>query len=891
VYVDPTSGTGTTSVTFNGVNAGQDTFSAAATIAGTPYTSNSAYVAWQATNGVVSLLSSLDIYGYQPANQGVIYWSGTSGVLYGSRIGVNSVIANQVWNNIPITGVYTDDGNVGEYTHVPIKLNDVKSDGTALTAVGSTLGWGPGTGHGNGSFVSFFVGSLVVSQAGTQTFYFLVDDTWAFYVGNSATKVQGTYSAGGSPAIPTTASTAVAGTSISGVGSWPIMGVRNTPGSNYTSNITNYCYVNFPSPGIYPFLAWWVNGIAYSNDNTDYFQMTYAAGSAAIPGSAGVGIAYGSVIKPVAAQAAPSPTTPAGNLQLALAQSATQIQGGSITINVTVQNIVYATQQYIPIFEGTTGKLFIYNDPSKVFIFQTYNGSTPDLTAAASNVFALAGNNTNWNGLVNIVYNDSGDGSFSLKYGGTAFPAGIAANTNLTVYAKDIAWYGSVAKSFDLYEPSTSLASNRVVLSGGGAVYTEYEVDWFTNPSSVSPSWTTVTADGGQHAITLTLSEPIPPNQFGANNTGNTVVFNATATGGVTVLNPAQAIDPTTGNLTGWTATLSVPSSTVNGSFNLNVTVTGTLTYLSGTVFVTGGVTYISSQTIPISTIGANYIAPVGVSCTLSTVTNPLPSSGETITGTAYTFDGNPLTMTFQYKEVSSGTVVSIGAGVLSNSYTGTVSGKTAYYKTYTFSPWAPPNDAIASPDNVIYVGFTTKDTVSTLSTQYFPTTTYNLVPLVVGGGGHGGCPAVEMWLDEWHQVGDVVDGMTLNALAGETPEYLTQAIAREPRQVQWHEFNEQPCYHFVAENGAEVIVSGSTPVPTREFIADENMKGYASDVHVGMHVITEVGGRVEWSRLVEAAPVGMRRVCRLYCGGRNFAAGVKPGKYIYTHNIQPNPK
>jgi hypothetical protein len=134
-------------------------------------------------------------------------------------------------------------------------------------------------------------------------------------------------------------------------------------------------------------------------------------------------------------------------------------------------------------------------------------------------------------------------------------------------------------------------------------------------------------------------------------------------------------------------------------------------------------------------------------------------------------------------------------------------------------------------------------------------------------------------------------DGMELITLVGETQNLL--GTGTEKRQIEWHSFSVEICYRLVAENGAEIVVSGSTPVLTREAlealesgIPAGELPALASQIRAGMHVITDIGDGLEWSRLSETALEGMRQVARLYCGGRNFAAGMSPGKYIFTHNF-----
>lgn len=721
INVDVTTGTGSTYFTYTGSNGGQDTIVATATIAGKSYTSNSAFVGWQPTNGAVSLLNNLTIVGCQKPSDSDSGWTGITGVLFGTHTNQNTVVVNQVGTNGavggvgPIVGIVTDDGNSGQYKHKPPMIDSVKSDGTALTPLGTSLGWGQGAAAGtDGGFTTFFSGSFVVSQAGTETFYFLVDDAYAFYMGGGTSVASGgaTQSYGGSPAVPTTASLAANLTGLVNIGAWPLLSVRNTSAAEIQTS--NYAFINFPAPGIYPFLCWWSN----NNDAQTFFNMTYAAGTGALPPTSGNGVS-GGVIKPVSPQPTPPTTTlNAHGLGLSLSQSNLQIQGQTMQVFVQITGVVYTSKQFIPVLENTSGKLFLYNNTNQ-FNFQTYNGMSVNKTAAAASVFSLSGDNTAWNGLLNVQYNNASDSNFSLVYGGANFPSGIAPTTQLTVQADDIAWFNSVNNSFDLFTPTSS---------GGGAIKFSIEVDWMVKPKTLSVSPSSIVASGtGPHIFTVTLDNPMPPSQFGANSiTANQVIYNATATGGVSVLGTEQNFNAA-GSLTGWNVTCHVPTSAANGTFNLNSVITGVLTYLNGTVFTTNSVAYLST-TNAITTTGGDYVAPVGISATLSAVTTPLPAT-ETITGIAYTLDNNPLTMTFQYKSVSSGTTVPIGVGTLVTSLTGTLGGKTVYYKTYSIT-WTVPNGDIAAPNNVVYVGFSVKDTVSALTTQYFPITEYTLTAL-----------------------------------------------------------------------------------------------------------------------------------------------------------------
>lgn len=197
-----------------------------------------------------------------------------------------------------------------------------------------------------------------------------------------------------------------------------------------------------------------------------------------------------------------------------------------------------------------------------------------------------------------------------------------------------------------------------------------------------------------------------------------------------------------------------------------------------------------------------------------------------------------------------------------------------------------------------IHFGYIATDALSNLSLTYFSSTASVNDNTTGGGGGGGGCPAADMWVDDYRQVALVMKGQTVQTLIHDPENYVgfsrIPSSEVESRAVEWTDTKLAHCYHLIAENGAEVIISHDTPVPTREsaiaFQEGHPVKELpimARDITAGMNVITDIGNGPEWALLTSVKHVGEHPVCRLYCGGRNFAAGVHPGRYIYTHNLQ----
>src|SRR5208337_3956265 len=227
------------------------------------------------------------------------------------------------------------------------------------------------------------------------------------------------------------------------------------------------------------------------------------------------------------------------------------------------------------------------------------------------------------------------------------------------------------------------------------------------------------------------------------------------------------------GFLQGWSTTITPPVSSTNGSITLSMTVTGTLTYLSGTSFVTNTVTYISGPVATINTLGG-FVPPVGVSLSTSPASTTLSSTAATtVIATEYTYD-NPSSCTVQFFQVylDSSTRANIGSptSAPTSQITTTVGGKTVYQKTYQISYTFPVVTTSSSTSGNINLGFIVTDNTTGLSTTYQSTTTYfEAINLISGGGGGGGgCPAVDMFVDDTHQVCDVIPGFEVDALRGE---------------------------------------------------------------------------------------------------------------------------
>lgn len=871
VAIDQTTGAGSASFVLTGTVGGADSIVASmASLNGTNYSSNVADVNWQPINGPVAV-GPVTLNVFAPNGPDAkIYTGNLSSHLEGPYTG-NSLVIDEVVNGFPITGFVSSDGNSGAYKHVPTIWQQQNSAGAFTSNI--TIN--------NKSAQINIRGYFVIPAAGTYTFLTYCDDSWVCWLGKSLggaipTRVGGSYSQGGS-ASPQMASAI-------------FMGQRLTEAQTF-QNLECWS-ANFPQPGVYPFEY----GFGNTSDQT-YFEVTYsknAISSFNSISSFGYGITYGGSgggysffnagvnIPPVASIFLTPPNSSAPGANLALSPSGgisnQLIQGQQITLTLNISGVHYNTKPYIPLLEGHVGKVNIYNDPTNpTFTFPTYNGQAVDKTAAAAAIFSLSGDNNSWQGRLASQFDGT---NFNLNYNGSAFDSHVG-TTQLTIAADDIAWYQSTGKTFDLFKYTTQ---------GGGKAVT-IEIDYLVSPTIASVTPTSIPADGGSHVITFNLTRPLPPLQ---NQTSFGVTFSGqqpSSIGAVALVTDGQ------GWVTGFNLTVTAPLLSSSASATPNVTAQGIITYLNGTSFVTGNVVYLNS-------VAAQGITWTAFSAPAPThyawLANPAPVSGTdshlsptalTLTATFYSRANNIASAQFYKQNKTTSVRTAIGAVINpTNKRTATIGGSTAYLADFVLTTTFAAVDA--SPGDLL--GYIGKDSDNQTVT-FFDTATYINLGSGGGGGGGGGCPALEMFVDEWHRVSDVFVGMGVETLVGEYQNYpLNDAVETEPRNVKAFDFSTEFCYQLTAENGAEIVISASTPVPTRESI--ERLKAgedplivpqLVCQIKTGMHVVTEVDDQVSWSKLTEVFPVGMRRVAKIDCGGRNFAAGSKPGKYIYTHNLQ----
>lgn len=225
-------------------------------------------VLWGTFNANSILLSPVNVSCYVGGQN----YSG-AGAPIGTTFTSTSLIVNQIYNDWPIKG-YEGDTLQGWAISPPQAIQQ--------DAAGNYTGTIAFPGKGNQTDTNFR-GTLMVETAGVYTFYFRVDDSWVFWLGNGASLVKSGINTGNG------ASASIASiASKSGLGA-PLAGRLNR---GLTIEATDYVVVNLPAPGTYPFEIGWGN-----DSGNLYFECTCAAGN--VPTQlAADGSTWGSTILP-----------------------------------------------------------------------------------------------------------------------------------------------------------------------------------------------------------------------------------------------------------------------------------------------------------------------------------------------------------------------------------------------------------------------------------------------------------------------------------------------------------------------------------------------------------------------------------------------------------------
>ena len=550
---------------------------------------------------------------------------------------VNSLMFN-TWPESIIPGDPTTSANQSQ----PIINNALSNSGTWAGDV-------PISGA-SGNIDMVFTGVFVVRDAGTLPFMGLVNAAFVLAV-PGATVASGPTYFGGTNTTPLRGYTAQIG-----------YNGPSRPWNGGEYQTINFS-LNFPAPGIYPFEICFTGG-QYHEKQFDLL------------------VNGGAMIPPVSmVTAPPSPAAGTGVLQLTPPTVGPAVINGTQTINLAVAGLTYKTKPYIGLLEGVAGDVFLFNDPTaNTFTLPTINGTAVDPAAAAASIFTLTGDNGSWKGRLAVQYASS---AFSLHYNGNSFDPNVAA-TQLTLTEEDVAWYNGTNKTFDLFVPN----------SAGGGVSAEIEIDYFIMPIVASIVPGAVAADGANHVFALTFTKPIPPFQVAQG-----INFNLTGNSGLTVVSTVPVLD-VNGWMTGATITATAQESVGSLSASFTLTLTGQLTYLNGSAFTTGTVTYINAQNFAVTLNG------LGASATSSPV----------IYAWSVQSDGNP--------------AASYGLGA-STVLTATVRSLLNNFSTGSFSRIIPSGSAYVvstvAASNVRQVnGFWLADFVTTINTS---TPTYTVYP------------------------------------------------------------------------------------------------------------------------------------------------------------------
>lgn len=145
-------------------------------------------------------------------------------------------------------------------------------------------------------------------------------------------------------------------------------------------------------------------------------------------------------------------------------------------------------------------------------------------------------------------------------------------------------------------------------------------------------------------------------------------------------------------------------------------------------------------------------------------------------------------------------------------------------------------------------------------------------------GGGGGGCVAATSYVTSTKTAGETVVG---DILFG-----MTDDLVFQPMEVRSNRPEYQDSVRITMTTGATLVVSKSTPLTLRDgglmMVADLT-PGIELPVRYEDHA--EFSDEPFWDTVASVDDVGMIEVQVVNIGGYSYAAGEKPGAFIYTHN------
>ena len=146
--------------------------------------------------------------------------------------------------------------------------------------------------------------------------------------------------------------------------------------------------------------------------------------------------------------------------------------------------------------------------------------------------------------------------------------------------------------------------------------------------------------------------------------------------------------------------------------------------------------------------------------------------------------------------------------------------------------------------------------------------------PPVGGGGGGGGgiCVLADSHMPNRIRAGAVQAGTALTVLKRD-------GSGHEPEVCYSNRPGAQPCVMLTLANGAQVGCTVKTPIEQRDGSA------IFAQHALGAEAAYLVDGVFGWAEIVAVEPIGVRPIAQITVGNRSYAAGVKPGAFVFTHN------